>query len=57
LSIADANPASANAVVKAVEERLYVSVRGLATHHAIKLERPLFLEDQTGLGRTVAQAL
>jgi MoxR-like ATPase len=60
LSIPDASPASVDATEKALREQLYVADRGLAVsiYLALKLQRPLFLEGEAGVGKTeVAKVL
>jgi MoxR-like ATPase len=60
LSITDASPASVDATEKALSEQLYVADRGLAVsiYLALKLQRPLFLEGEAGVGKTeVAKVL
>jgi MoxR-like ATPase len=60
LSPADANPASVDAMEKSLQEHLYVADRGLAIsiYLALKLQRPLFLEGEAGVGKTeVAKVL
>jgi len=60
LSIADTSPASVDAMEKSLREHLYVADRGLAIsiYLALKLQRPLFLEGEAGVGKTeVAKVL
>ena len=60
MNIADASPASVDATEKSLREHLYVADRGLAVsiYLALKLQRPLFLEGEAGVGKTeVAKVL
>ena len=60
MSIADTSPASVDAMEKSLREHLYVADRGLAIsiYLALKLQRPLFLEGEAGVGKTeVAKVL
>jgi MoxR-like ATPase len=57
---ADAVTASVDAMEKSLREHLYVADRGLAIsiYLALKLQRPLFLEGEAGVGKTeVAKVL
>ena len=57
---ADAETASVDAMEKSLREHLYVADRGLAIsiYLALKLQRPLFLEGEAGVGKTeVAKVL
>ena len=60
MSPADAKPTSVDAMEKSLREHLYVADRGLAIsiYLALKLQRPLFLEGEAGVGKTeVAKVL
>ena len=60
MSPADAKPASVDEMEKSLREHLYVADRGLAIsiYLALKLQRPLFLEGEAGVGKTeVAKVL
>jgi MoxR-like ATPase len=53
-------PASVDALQQAMADRLYIAGRGLAvsTYLALRLQRPLFLEGEPGVGKTeVAKVL
>ena len=55
-----AGPSTINELQKLLEEQLYITDRGLAVsiYLALKLQRPLFLEGEAGVGKTeVAKVL